>query len=124
MTGIGAFLLGFGMFMLIYSGYISTIIAACIIYTIGEMIFFSMSQLVCYQFSEERQRGKTMGLYEMVFALSTTFSPTLGGWVYHLFGGQFLWLTCGLMGSVGLILAVLFCKIEKNPTIGIVEINQ
>jgi MFS family permease len=105
-TGIAAFLMGFGMWMLNFSHWIAFIISACIVYTIGEMIFFSMSQSVCYQHSAEKQRGKVMGLFEMVYALSTTLSPAIGGSIYHYFGGHIIWLLCGIMGSV--CLAVLF----------------
>ena len=49
MIGYGAFLMGFGMFMLNFSFVFYLAIIACVIYTMGEMSFFSVAQLVCYQ---------------------------------------------------------------------------
>jgi len=109
-TGIGAFGMGFGMWMLNFSHWILFIIAASIIYTIGEMIFFSMSQSVCYQYSKANQKGKVMGLFEMVYALSTTISPTIGGVLYNHFGGDTIWLLCGMIGISCLTVLYIFSK--------------
>jgi len=98
MIGVGAFLMGFGMFMLNFSFVFMMAIIACIIYTIGEMLFFSIAQLVCYQSSDEKKRGQSLGLFRMIFALSIFVGPATGGFIYHHLGANFVWDVCGIIG--------------------------
>jgi predicted MFS family arabinose efflux permease len=112
MTGIGAFLMGFGMFMLSFSVVFSMAVIACIVYTIGEMLFFSMAQLVCYQSGGAKKKGQSLGLFRTVFAASVFVGPTLGGYLYHRFGADFVWYACGLIGLV----CLFSCLKSKNAT--------
>lgn len=108
--GIGGFLIGFGMFMLTFSGPFILAIFACIAYTIGEIIFFSMTQLVCYQNSLKNQKGKNLGFYRMIYASSRVTGPAMGGIVYTKFGGRIIWLMSGIIGLLCLISGWLFRK--------------
>jgi predicted MFS family arabinose efflux permease len=98
MVGMGAFLMGFGMFMLSFSFVFAMAILACVIYTIGEMLFFSMAQLVCYQKGGEKKKGHSLGMFRMIFAMSTFVGPTAGSFIYQHLGGNFVWLLCGVIG--------------------------
>jgi MFS family permease len=98
MVGIGGGLFGCGMGMLFFQGPFVVAVAACAIDTVGEIIFFSMTQLVCYEQSLQAQRGKNLGLYRMVYASSRVVGPALGGIVYHQFGGRAIWVFSGAVG--------------------------
>ena len=110
MVGIGAFFIGIGMGLLSISAVFLFAVFACFIYTIGEMIFFSMAQLVCYQKSDEQKKGQSLGAYRMAYASSRFVGPTVGGIIYQYLGGQVLWGLSGLIGIVCLGLCYHFRK--------------
>ncbi len=97
-AGIGAFLLGFGMFMLIFSSSFILAIIATIVYTVGEILFFSVAQLICYQSVPLNKKGQMMGMYRMIYACSRVVAPAAGGFIYQQLGGRVLWIICGCIG--------------------------
>lgn len=106
MAGIGAFLLGFGMFILCLSSTFIIAVLSRILYTIGEMLFFSMSQLVCYEKGAMKKKGHSLGAYRMFYASSRAIGPALGGLIYYHCGGSVVWY---LSGSIGVL-----CLIASN----------
>lgn len=117
MVGIGAFLMASGMALLAGAFLFPIVILSMIIYTIGEMIFFSMAQLVIYQHSSEHKKGQSLGLFQTTLALSVIIGPVLGGYVYDNYGGQLLWYCCGIIGVFWLIVSLYYKEhdiIEKN----------
>jgi len=103
MIGVGAFLIGLGMFMLDFSSLFLIALFACIIYTVGEMLFFSIAQMISYQKSPQNKKGFFLGLFRTVYAMSLFAGPALGGVVYHQFGSTILWLCCGVVGFIVLV---------------------
>lgn len=103
MVGVGALLMGLSMCMLGLAHIFTWVIAACILYTIGEIIFFSMAQLVCYQNSPTQKRGRSLGAYRMIYAASRIAGPSVGGFLL-MRGGVMLWLVCGLLGVISFVL--------------------
>lgn len=99
MVGIGSLLIGLGFYILDYAPLFLIAIISCIVYTIGEMIFFSMAQLICYQKSN-RKKGQSMGLYRMIYASSRVIGPIIGVTVYSQLGGNSVWFLCGMIGIV------------------------
>ncbi len=104
-VGCSAFLIGIGMASLLFVTQFSTAILACIIYTLGEMIFFSFAQLILYQNSQQQKRGQSLGLFRTIYAASRAVGPMLGGYIYYHAGGATLWGCCGIIG----VLALLAC---------------
>lgn len=110
MIGIGGFLIGFGMFMLIFSYSFVLAIIACIIYTIGEIIFFCMTQLICYEKGAKKKKGHSLGMYRMVYATSRVIGPASGGLIYTQLGGNMVWYLSGIIG----LLCFISCNYFKN----------
>jgi len=113
MMGIGALLYGLGMAMLSVAVYYWIAVLACLVESLGEMIFISLAQLVCYQYADEKKKGESLGRYQSVFATSVVVGPYLGALVYHHFGGKIIWYLSGIIGMVCLIACVVFVK-KKN----------
>lgn len=111
MVGIGSLLLGLGMGLVALSSLFSMLIVACIIYTIGEMLLFSMAQLVCYEHAPESKKGQQLGLFRMVFAASRVAGPLLGGIIYYHLGGDVLWYLSGVLGMLCFSLCVYHKKL-------------
>lgn len=106
--GMGSFLLGTGMLILNFSGAYLLVLAACVIYTFGEMIFFSMAQLNCYQGSPAKKRGRNLGLFRMTFAASRVAGPFAGGMLYQHLGAHAVWYACGFAGVVCFMICGMF----------------
>ncbi len=110
MVGIGGFFIGCGMFILIFASSFIMVVLACVVYTIGEIIFFSMAQYVCYQNSSSNKRGTSLGLYRMVYASSRVIGPAIGAATYAKYGGECIWIVSGIIGVSCLISANYFKK--------------
>lgn len=104
MIGVGSFFIGSGMLLLTFSIYFVFALLSCIVYSVGEMIFFSMVQLFCYQRGSYNRKGSSLGAYRMVYASSRFIGPTVGGSIYYYLGGNTMWYFSGLTGLVFLLL--------------------
>ena len=112
MVGVGAFLIGVGMGLLSIATVFSMAVFSCIIYTFGEMIFFSMAQFVCYQRGAEKKKGQSLGAYRMVYATSRFIGPMAGGFIYQHLGGQVLWSLSGAIGVICLGVCWVYKKYD------------
>jgi predicted MFS family arabinose efflux permease len=108
--GIGLALLSIGTGLLSHIQYYVVAIAACVIYTFGEMLFFAPAQLLCYQNSKVTSRGKALGAFKSIYALSTLVGPFSGALIYGRFGADSLW---GSTGLVGMAIAILFVLMTR-----------
>lgn len=109
-AGLGAFLMGLGMLVLSFSFTFTLGLISCVIWTTGEMLFVPMAQLLCYEKGEEKKKGQSMGVYRAVYACSMVAGPTLGGIIYHYFGGNMLWYISAVMGC----LCLAACRYYKK----------
>lgn len=110
LVGIGSFLIGIGMLTLNLSALFAAAFLSCVIYTLGEMIFFSIVQLYCYEKSEISHKGRSLGRYRTVYASSRFLGPALGGIIYRHFGGDSLWYISGFIGLTFLFLCSYYRK--------------
>lgn len=108
LAGSGAFLLGLGMFMLTLSFSIFMIALACVIYTLGEILFFSVAQLICYENAPVSKKGLMLGIYRVVYACSRIVGPATGAYIYQQFGSDTLWYACGIIGCTCLTATIYF----------------
>jgi MFS family permease len=109
-VGIGAFLMGLGMLVLSFSFNFYLAIVSCLIWTTGEMLFISMSQLVCYEKGATKKKGQSMGAFQATFAASAVAGPVLGGFAYRFADGNVLWYLSAGLGS----LCFLACNFYKK----------
>jgi len=110
MLGMGLLLLGGGMMLLLIANTYLIALISAFIWTLGEMIFIAMAQLICYQQSNVHQRGRAQGLYQTIYATSVTIGPTLGGALYHHLGSHSVWFACGCLGLLGFVICLSWKK--------------
>lgn len=115
MLGLGGFLIGFGMFLLIFSHWF-VISLSCITFTLGEIIFFAIAQLLCYQCGRENKKGSSLGLYRVVYASTRVLGPAAGSWIYFQFGSNILWAICALIGAVCMLSCILLHTLVLTQT--------
>lgn len=109
-SGFGAAIMGLGSLMLLLTSSFLWAVIASIVYTIGEMLFFSVSQFLAYEASANRKKGRALGLYQMTYATSVVLGPTLGGLIYHHVSSTAVWYLCGLIG----LFALFWCLTLRN----------
>lgn len=98
MLGISALLVGIGMCMLAFSTIFTIALIACVIYSIGEIIFFSMAQFLCYEHGEDGKKGSSIGTYRMTYATSRVIGPAAGGYIYSHYSGEMVWYISAVIG--------------------------
>lgn len=109
-TGFGALLMGLGMLVLAYSNVFALAILSCIIWTIGEMLFISTAQLLCYELGGNQKKGQSLGLFQTTFAASNVIGPIIGGIIYQSFGGNLLWYCSMFIGTMCFLLCWYFSR--------------
>jgi len=109
---MGALLIGIGAIILGCFITLWAIIISSVIYTFGEMFFFSVAQLAFYQRAKNENKGKTIGVFQMTYALSLIVGPTMGVFAYHYFGESNLWLLCGMVSLLSAMLC--FLAVHRN----------
>jgi MFS family permease len=108
LVGISCLLAGVGMAILSVATFFWIAILSAIIYTIGEIIFFCFAQYVLYHKAPAHRKGESLGLFRLAFASSRVLGPAAGGYIYHQFGGAYVWYACGLIGIICFIPCYFF----------------
>lgn len=106
--GIGSLLMGSGMFILPFAFSFAIAVLSCVLLASGEMIFFSMTQYVCYEQGSMKKKGESIGLYQAVYAASLVLGPYLGGYICFRYGNFQLWYASGLAGLICFIACVCY----------------
>lgn len=98
LLGLSTLILGLGMLILNFLYNFNIAILSIIFLSIGEILFFSIAQLICYEKSPPNKKGQSLGTFRMVFAFSRIVGPIIGGLIYQKMGGPMLWYFCFLLG--------------------------
>ena len=99
-AGIGTFLIGFGLFMLILGSNYYLALFSALIWTLGEILALPVIQMLLYNKSPAATRATHMGLYQSVYAFANVIGPAIGSWLYRFHHGTVLWIVCGLFGAL------------------------
>jgi MFS family permease len=86
------FVRGFGFFL-----------AAVIIATIGEMIFFPTNKALAANFAPAEMRGRYMAIYDLGWTLPATFGPAAAGLILDNYDPNLLWYLGGILCIVSAV---------------------
>lgn len=111
--GVGTFLLGVGMLLLGVASSFFFVVVICFITTLGEMLSTTLSQLICFQSVSTEKRGKAMGYYKFFYASGTIIGTLVGGKIQVTLDSNYVWITCGIIGVLALVLSYHFSE-SKN----------
>lgn len=98
MTGLGAFLLCFGLALLPLGRGFAYAAFTVVIWSVGEMLAFPIVAGVIANRADAGSVGRYMGLMNLAFATAYVIAPLAGTWVYENLGPQALWYGCGVVG--------------------------
>ena len=99
LLGFGVFLMCVGFGLLPFGRGVAYAALAAAVWTFGEMLWLPFSNVIVARRGATAGRtGQAMGMYSMVFSVSTVLAPVVGLPVLDRYGGQTLWLGAGLIG--------------------------
>ena len=75
-----------------------------ILISIGEIISFPFSSTLALNYSNDKNRGKYMGLYTMTFSLASMIAPGLGLSFSEVFSFDLLWLLSAIIAGISSII--------------------
>jgi MFS family permease len=87
--GVLLYAIGFGMFAFVTV--LPLFFLAQAIWTAGEMVTTPISQAFAADISPNTMRGRYLGVYSLIWGVSSGFGPLLGGLVMDSLGGRFIW---------------------------------
>lgn len=108
-AGFGSMVIGLGFVLLIFSHQYWWAVLSTAIWTLGEMVFFPLSQLLTYELAPGHRKGWSMGLYQLTYAAANMAGPALGSLLLAHGHAQWIWLLSGLFGVVTM-LGLWMCK--------------
>lgn len=111
--GGGAFLMGLGSEILSMMTHFTLAILSMMIYTIGEMLFFSVAQYLSHASSDARKPGILLGAFQTTYAASIVTGPLVGTYIYHRLPPVSVWYGCGLVGT----LAFCLCFFRREQAV-------
>lgn len=97
-AGLGAFLIGLGLFILILGTNYYLALLSAVFWTLGEILAFPVIQMSLYNKANGTARATHMGLYQSVYAFANVAGSAIGSSLYHFSQGLVLWILCGLCG--------------------------
>ncbi len=108
-SGVGGSLICLGLFCMNFSTQTPFAFLVCFVWTIGEMMFYPMVQVLIFEIAPANRKGKFLGIYQAVFAAGNIVGPYAGSRVYHFYSPHLVWKGCGLM----LVLVVIVTMTAK-----------
>lgn len=111
--GFGSALMGLGLMIMPFFDVIAVAIVSAILYTIGQMIFAVICELVLYQTSKPNKRAQALGMFRAAYACSMVIGPTMAGFIYHRYSGDMVWYVCGIIGLIFLVACYIMRKHYK-----------
>lgn len=103
---LGALLTGVGFGLYAANSAPAALVAATVVWTVGEMILFPAASDYVAEIAPPARRGAYMGWYSMTFGLAFTAGPFLGLRVLHGAGPAALWLAAlgaGVVSAAALL---------------------
>lgn len=96
-SGVGGLLIGLGMGLLFLSSNYWVACLLCVIWTLGEILYFSTIQVLIFDHAHKKRKGAHMGVYQFIIAFSNMIGPALGSFLYS-YSSDFLWGLCLTLG--------------------------
>ncbi|MDX1901781.1 MAG: MFS transporter [Gammaproteobacteria bacterium] len=100
---LGTFFIALGFFGMAFATTGAHIIFLTILWTIGEMILYPASSSYIADIAPAERRGSYMGIYSTCSNLGMLLGPASGAVVMQYFGGDALWIACGIWGCISII---------------------
>jgi predicted MFS family arabinose efflux permease len=101
---LGCLLLAAGLLILPSGVGLWRACASTLFWTLGEILFMQAMGVFVMQRAEAGRSGHYFGLYTMFWSAATLLSPAVSGQVYGTLGGQAVWLLCGCLALLAMLM--------------------
>jgi MFS family permease len=102
-AGFGSLTIGFGFVLLIFSHQYWWAVISTAIWTLGEMVYFPLSQLLVYDLAPAHRKGWSMGLYQLTYAAANMAGPAIGSLLLAHGHPHWIWFLSGIFGTVTML---------------------
>jgi MFS family permease len=96
---LGYFLVGAGFASNAFASTLPTLVAAMVVFTIGEMILIPVASAYVADLAPAHLRGSYLGVWGLTSAVALIFGPSLGMMLFKI-SPTAVWLTCGALGAI------------------------
>jgi len=103
MMMLGSVFLAIGFGMIGFVSGIALFLAAIIIITVGEMVFYPMGQALAAKFAPADMRGRYLAVYGLAWAIPATVGPAAAGLILDNYNPDLLWYIGGILCVVAAI---------------------
>lgn len=101
---IGCFLIGFGLFIMLFGHSYILALLSTVIWTFGEMMFMPVSQNIVYRHAADHLKGHYMGIYQALYSTTLLLGPVYSTFLLRLdIQGTILWSSLLILCSIPLI---------------------
>ncbi|WP_351229825.1 MFS transporter [Streptomyces sp. NPDC002133] len=97
---ISALLAGYGFGLTAFAGSIGVYALTVCVWTLAEIINSPTQMGLVVRLSPVHGRGRYQGVYTMSWSVAALVAPLLAGYVIDHFGAEWLWGSCGVIGTV------------------------
>ena len=104
---IGAALLGLGFLGHTFAESIWGHMLAVVVWTVGEIVAYSISKTVISELARPQERGKYIGLVGSMSGLAGLAAPLIGAFTLERFGAPAMWFTLSALGFASALIYVL-----------------
>lgn len=101
---LGALFITLGFAGYYFAAQIWEVLLLTVLWTIGEMIIFPAATSYIADIASEERRGSYMSMYSACSSIGLLCGPSVGGIVMEYAGAQGLWLSCGVLGLIAIII--------------------
>ncbi|MGB3413768.1 MAG: MFS transporter, partial [Microbacteriaceae bacterium] len=99
-VALGAFITAIGFGVQIFAHDALSYILACLVWTIGELFHFSISNSIAAALAPPGYRGRYLGVFSTFYGVANIFGPTAGAFVFGALGSTGLWTICLVLGML------------------------
>ncbi|MGB3414733.1 MAG: MFS transporter [Microbacteriaceae bacterium] len=99
-VALGAFITAIGFGVQIFAHDALSYILACLVWTIGELFHFSISNSIAAALAPPGYRGRYLGVFSTFYGVANIFGPTAGAFIFGALGSTGLWTICLVLGML------------------------
>ncbi|WP_405685769.1 MDR family MFS transporter [Streptomyces sp. NBC_00057] len=96
---VSSLLAGYGFGLTAFAGSVAVYALTICVWTVAEIVNSPVQTGLVVRLSPAQGRGRYQGMYTMSWSAAALVAPLMSGVVIDRFGAQWLWGTCGVLGT-------------------------
>ncbi|WP_094092135.1 MFS transporter [Legionella clemsonensis] len=111
---IGAMFLGLGLFLLAIVKTLIGVILAIVVFILGEMLFMPASSVLCFESTDERKKGFSIGSWRIAYSLGLMVGPLISGWLMHHYSFNSCWYLASLIAATVVTISLIISYLNHS----------